>query len=89
MSQDQGVAMPTAGQLAFPFPVEGRYDCSTGAAYLGVSARTLQRWVQEDAIGYIRLGRRVYFTKTHLDEALARRTRAASPVAKTRKARAS
>lgn len=38
------------------------------AAVLGITTRTLDRWISERRIGHIRLGGRVYITGAQLEE---------------------
>jgi len=43
------------------------FTTQQAADYLRVSARTLQRWVREKKIEFVKLGRLIRFTKTALD----------------------
>jgi len=46
--------------------MRGKMRYEDTALFLGVSARTLKRWVKAKAIPYYRIGRRVYFEESEL-----------------------
>jgi len=55
-------------------------DYSAAAQYLHLSPFTLRKWVSEKRIPFVKLGSRVFFTKTQLASIVS--TRAVEPVAR-------
>jgi len=49
-------------------PIEGVMTGQEAAKRLGVSSRTLDRWVRAGQVSRVKFGGRVYFTETHLNE---------------------
>lgn len=71
----------TAGQAPATFPDEpGDWRSNWGellnynqaARHLGLSPRTLRRWVKEQRVPHRRMGKYVRFTRSDCDEILAR-----------------
>ena len=48
-----------------------RYDYEGAATLLGIAPMTLKRWVSDGKIGYLKIGKRVFFTEDHLSAYLA------------------
>jgi excisionase family DNA binding protein len=55
------------------------YTYDQAAAYLQMSRRHLERLVQDQAIGFAKLGRSVRFTRQQLDDYVARESCAPLP----------
>jgi len=49
-------------------PLRAKMDYNATALFLGVSMRTIKRWVKDEAIPHYRIGRRVYFDESRLFE---------------------
>lgn len=47
-------------------PLRGKMRYDNTALFLGVSVRTLRRWVRSKTIPFYRIGRRVYFEEAEL-----------------------
>lgn len=56
------------GRQSFEDRYGERFSRPDAAAILGVTIRTLDRWVSARIIGHVRLGGRVYITGAQLDE---------------------
>ena len=52
-------------------PLRGKMRYDNTALFLGVSVRTLRRWVRAKAIPFYRIGRKVYFEEAELLEWIA------------------
>lgn len=61
--------MPTT-----PKPRHEWFDYDTGATYLGITKRQLQRLVTDRKIGHTRLGLRTLFSQGQLDDYVAAST---------------
>lgn len=67
-----------------PADLEKLLTVEEAMAYLGIGRTTIQRWMKQRKIGFVRVGRKIYFTKEHLESFVRENT--VSPV-KSRKTR--
>jgi len=58
----------TEVRKTFATPLLGKMRYKEAANYLGVSERTLQKWVKLGTVPHYRIGRKVYFEESRLLE---------------------